>query len=107
MTVTKEDKIIARTISKVFGGKPSVSKYWDENNVSHVDILSTKDRPYEGVTSYSTIGLSDYSIGYSIDEKPLRIEILEASATIFEFFLNIVSTCAFNIINTHLPNTRD
>lgn len=103
MTVTKENKIIARTALEAFGGKPSVSKYWDENKVSSVDILSTIDRPYEGVTSYSTIGLSDYSIGYSVDEKPLRIEIVGASATIFEFFPNIVSTCAFNIINTKLP----
>ena len=103
MTVTKENKIIARTALESFGGKPSVSKYWDENKVSSVDILSTIDRPYEGVTSYSTIGLSDYSIGYSVDEKPLRIEIVGASATLFEFFPNIVSTCAFNIINTKLP----
>ncbi|WP_026906911.1 suppressor of fused domain protein [Paucisalibacillus globulus] len=106
MTVTKDNKIVARTALEAFGGKPSVSKYWDENNVSNVDILSTKDRPYEGVTSYSTIGLSDYSIGYSIDEKPLRIEIVGASATIFEFFPNILSTCAFNIINTKLPITH-
>ncbi|MBO1511154.1 suppressor of fused domain protein [Metabacillus bambusae] len=102
MTITKENKIIARTALEVFGGKPNVSKYWDNNNVSNIDILATTDRPYDGVTSYSTIGLSDYSIGYSVDEKPLRIEIVGASATRFEFFPNILSTCAFNIINTKL-----
>ncbi len=103
MTITNENKIIARTALEEFGGKPSVSKYWDDNNVSNVDILATIDRPYDGVTSYSTIGLSDYSIGYSVDEKPLRIEIVGAAAKIFEFFPNILSTCAFNIINTTLP----
>lgn len=103
MTVTKENKIIARSALEAFGGKPSVSRYWDEHNVSSVDILSTTDRPYEGVTSYSTIGLSDYPIGYSVEKKPLRIEIVGASATLFELFPNIVSTCAFNIINTKLP----
>ncbi|MCZ8533348.1 suppressor of fused domain protein [Psychrobacillus psychrodurans] len=106
MTVTKANKIIARTALEAFGGKPNVSKYWDENNVSNVDILSTKDRPYEGVTSYSTIGLSDYSIGYSVDEKPLRVEIVGASATMFELYPNVLSTCAFNIINTKLPITQ-
>lgn len=75
--------------------------------MSNVDILSTIDRPYEGVTSYSTIGLSDYSIGYSIDEKPLRVEIVGASATMFELFPNVLSTCAFNIINTKLPIIHD
>ncbi|SES45110.1 suppressor of fused domain protein [Psychrobacillus sp. OK032] len=103
MTITSENKIIARTALETFGGKPSVSKHWDNDSVSNVDILATIDRPYDGVTSYSTIGLSDYSIGYSVDEKPLRIEIVGAGATIFEFFPNIISTCAFNIINTKLP----
>lgn len=103
MTVTKENKIIAKSALEAFGGKPKVSKYWDENNVSDVDLLSTADRPYEGVTSYSTVGLSDYSIGYSVEDKPLRIEIVGASATRFEFFPNIISTCAFNIINTKIP----
>lgn len=106
MTVSKENKVIARTALEIFNGEPNVSKYWDENNVSNIDVLSVINSPYEGVTSYSTIGLSDYSIGYSVDEKPLRIEIVGASAAIFEFFPNIVSTCAFNIINTKLPITH-
>mgnify|MGYP001179501563 CR=1 FL=1 len=106
MTVTKANKIIARTALEAFGGNPSVSKYWDENNVSNVDILSTIDRPYEGVTSHSTIGLSDYSIGYSVDEKPLRVEIVGAIATMFDLFPNILSTCAFNMINTKLSITH-
>lgn len=62
-----------------------------------MDILDAIDRPYDGITAYSTIGLSDYSIGYSVDEKPLRIEIVGASDTIYEFFPNILSTCAFSI----------
>ncbi|UNL87562.1 suppressor of fused domain protein [Priestia koreensis] len=106
MTVTKANRIIARTALEAFGGKPSVSKYWDENNMSNVDILSTIDQSYEGVTSYSTIGLSDYSIGYSVDEKPLRVEIVGTSATMFKLFPNVLSTCAFNIINTKLPITH-
>ncbi|MCZ8535482.1 suppressor of fused domain protein [Psychrobacillus psychrodurans] len=103
MTVTKENKIIARIALEAFGGKSSVSKYWDEKKVSNIDILATFDRPYDGFTSYSTIGLSDYSIGYSVDDKPLRIEIVGACATTFKLFPNILSTCAFNIINTDLP----
>src|SRR5699024_7697704 len=77
-------------------------KYWDDKNISNIDILVATDRPGDGITSYSTIGLSDYSIGYSVDEKPLRVEIVGSSATIFEYFPNILSTCAFNIINTNL-----
>lgn len=103
MTITKENKIIARTILGIFGGKPNVSRYWDDNYDSNIDILAALDRPFDSITSYSTIGLSDYSIGYSVEEKPLRVEIVGASASTFEFFPNILSTCAFNIINNQLP----
>ena len=100
MTISSENKIIARTVLEALGGKPTVSKYWDENKVSSIDLLETLNRPFDGITSYSTIGLSDYSIRYSVEEKPLRIEIVGASASMYEFFPNILTTCAFNIINT-------
>lgn len=102
MTITNKNKIVARTALEAFGGKPSVTKYWDDNNVNNVDILATIDRPYEGVTSYSSIGLSDYTIGYSVDEKDLRVEIVGACDKTFDFFPNIISSCAFNLINTKL-----
>lgn len=101
MSISNENKIIAKTALHVFGGKPSVSKYWDENNVSNIDMLSTVNRPYDGITSYSTIGLSDHSIEYTIDEIPLRIEIVGASTTEYEQYPNVLATCAFCIINSN------
>lgn len=100
MSISNENKIIAKTALHAFGGKPSVSKYWDENNVSNIDMLSTVNRPFDGVSSYSTIGLSDHSIELTVDETPLRIEIVGASATDYEQFPNILSSCAFCIINS-------
>jgi antitoxin YqcF len=49
--------------------------------------------------SYSTIGLSDYSIGYEDNSKSLRIELVGACDS--KCFPNILATCAFNIINTN------
>jgi len=102
LSISNENKIIAKTALHAFGGKPSVSKYWDENNVSNIDMLSTVNRPYDGITSYSTIGLSDHSIGYTIDGIPLRLEIVGASATEYEQFSNVLATCAFFIINSNV-----
>lgn len=101
MTITNENKMIAKKALQAFGGQPKVTKYWDENNVSNIDLLSTIDKPYNGVTPYATIGLSEYSIGYSINEQSLRTEIVGASASVFEYFPNILSTCAFNIMNSN------
>lgn len=100
MSISDENRIIAKSALRTFGGKPSVSKYWDGNNDSSVDMLSTVNRPFDGITSYSTIGLSDYSIGLIVDETPLRIEIVGASATDYEQFPNILASCAFCIINS-------
>ena len=100
MTVSEENKTIARFILQVLGGKPSVSKYWDDGKESNIDLLSTINRPSDGITSYSTIGLSNHSIGFTVEEKPLRVEILGANATENRGFPNILATCAFNVINS-------
>ncbi|WP_263117503.1 suppressor of fused domain protein [Bacillus subtilis] len=100
MGVTQENKIIAKTVLAAFGGKPKVTKYWDDIKRSNIDILTVVDQPEEGITSYATLGLSDYSIGYEVSDMPLRIEILAAIETESDIFANVLSTCAFNIINS-------
>jgi antitoxin YqcF len=99
MSVTEEKRLIARTALEAFGGKPHVHKYWDENKKSSIDILSCEENSFEGILSYSTIGLSDYSIGYEDNSKSLRIELVGACDS--KCFPNILATCAFNIINTN------
>ncbi|PEK56603.1 suppressor of fused domain protein [Bacillus pseudomycoides] len=103
MGISNESKIIAKSALKAFGGNPVVSKYWDDNSISNIDILSTGDKPCEGVTSYSTIGLYMHSIGRSIDGKSLRVEIVGASATTYNNYANVLATCAFCVINSKMP----
>src|SRR5699024_8964574 len=101
MTVSEENKTIARYILQALGGQPSISKYWDDNKENNVDLLSTINRPFVGITSYSTIGLSNHPSGGDIvGEKSLRVEIIGAHATENRYFPNILATCAFNIINS-------
>jgi hypothetical protein len=101
--ISSENKMIAKSALQAFGGKPSVSKYWNDNNVSNIDLLSTVNRPYDGVTSYSTIGLSDHSIDYSVEGIPLRLEIVGACSIEYEHYPNILATCAFCVINSKFP----
>ncbi|MEC1526218.1 suppressor of fused domain protein, partial [Neobacillus niacini] len=81
-----------------FEGNPNVFKYWDDNNKSSVDILCCEEKNFEGILSYSTLGLSDFSIGHEENRRPLRVELVGASD--FDCFPNILATCAFNIINS-------
>lgn len=100
MSVSDENKTIAKAALGALGGKPIVRAYWDDNKENYIDILACDDRPCDGVTAYSTIGLSEYSIDQIADDLPLRIEMVGACASGFECFPNILGSCAFNIINT-------
>ena len=92
------NKIIAKKESEVIGGKPQVYRYWNKTHEKSIDILSCINRPYVGVISYATIGLSNYDIGMSIGNKKLRIELLGACHDKEEFFANILCTTALEIM---------
>ncbi|WP_250675743.1 suppressor of fused domain protein [Paraclostridium ghonii] len=92
------NKIIAKKELEVIGGKPQVHRYWDEKHKKSVDILSCVDRPYTGVISYGTIGLSGYDIRKVSDNKNLRLELLGACDIEEELFANILATTAFEIM---------
>jgi len=98
MSVSEEKKILARIALNAFEGNPNVTNYWDDNNKSSVDILSCKHEDIDGILSYSTLGLSGFSVGYEENKIPLRVEFVGASN--FDCFPNILATCAFNIINS-------
>ncbi|MFJ7828516.1 suppressor of fused domain protein [Psychrobacillus sp. NPDC096623] len=98
MSVSEENKVLARTALNAFEGKPNVWNYWDDNNKSSVDILSCEHKNIEGILSYTTLGLSDFPVGYEENRIPLRVEFVGASN--FDCFPNILATCAFSIINS-------
>lgn len=104
MAVTEENRQIARLMASVFGGgKPSVVRFWDEKKASCVDVLSSSNSPVGGVTSVGSIGLSEHTIGLTIVEKPLRVEVVGACASTIDVFANVLATCAFHVINSAHP----
>jgi hypothetical protein len=95
-----DNRTVAQTVGNVFGGDWKVHDYYDDARRSHVDLLSAKDRPERGVSSFATIGLSDHPI-YK-DGKPLkkpRVELVGACASTFSKFPNVLATAAFEVIN--------
>lgn len=101
MTAPSEaNKGLARESAKVFGGKPKVTRFWDDDHKSSVDLLSCEDRPTRGVTSYSTVGLSDWPLYRGDEEYPARLEMVGACATASERYANALATAAFCIINS-------
>ena len=78
-----------------------VHRYYDREEKAKIDIYMAKDRPEVMLSTYSTIGLSEYTIGVT-DRKgrEIRVEFIGVCSTEVEIFPDILSSCAFNIINS-------
>jgi hypothetical protein len=101
-SVTSEHKAIANHVRNAFGGSCEVTEYSHDHLLIRVDILQCPNRPDPGVTSYSTIGLSDTPMMYEGEEYPVRLEMVGASYTREDdVFARILSTAAFSVMRTH------
>lgn len=111
MNPATEQKEYARHFKSLIRGKPAVFRYHNESNDKHIDILSGQYLDYENIVFYSTIGLSLYDFGIENNGKSLRMEVIAAFYKDFEQAGNLLSHCAFDIIddnqlspNLILPN---
>lgn len=93
-----DNKVIAKQIVAAVGGSPSVTRFWDNENHHHIDLLSLTDRPMNGVTTIASLGLSDTPLYFRDKEYSTRVEILGCCESKEELFPNIFSTASFNII---------
>jgi antitoxin YqcF len=100
MSISPENKALAICLKDAFDGQPSVTKFWDDAHKSNVDILCVENAPEDGVSAIGTLGLSDTSIDLESGGKPLRVEMLMAFKTAQQDGPNILSTCAFCVINS-------
>lgn len=90
-------KKIASYIRSCFGGIFSVKEYLDDNDNAIVDILRCEGSPYEGVDSYSTIGLSDQLGFETADGKPFGVELIGAAHDAFDEFPNLLASAAIMV----------
>ena len=94
----KYDKqILANRLLEDVGGEPKVFEF--KNDYGHViDIYFGIDSPIGFLNSYSTIGLSEYTLDKKIGDQSLRAEIIGASDSGNEYFPNMISDCAFSVM---------
>ena len=92
--------MIARYAAAAFGGTPHVVDYANKSEKLTVGILYCRDRPVEGVTSYSTIKLSDHPMKWGDGEFPTRLELAGLCMNTAEFFPNVLASAAFSIMQS-------
>jgi antitoxin YqcF len=96
--VSADNKLICRHAAKAFGGTPRVSAYWDDPHERSVDILICGDAPNRGLTSYSTVTLSDSPLLRRDKEFPVRIELAGACASEVKGFDNAICSAALFVM---------
>jgi antitoxin YqcF len=98
--ISIENKALAKLVATAFGKQPSVRRFWDDNHEKHVDIATSRDCPQNGVSSYATLGLSDWPLILDGQEYQVRTELVGACASVFSNFDNALATAAFCIANS-------
>jgi hypothetical protein len=97
---TDENKMLAKFMRNTFGINPNarIVDYLNEDESTSIPILSCPESPYKGLTTYATIGLSDYPMYHDNKEFDLRVEIVGVGDSSIDWFPNILSTSAFYVI---------
>jgi antitoxin YqcF len=96
--VSEANKIVARRVAKAFGRRPKITTMWDADNGSSVDVAAAVDSPEKGLTSYSTVNLSDWPLHVDGRIHETRIEMMGTAPSDKELFESAVSTAAFCVI---------
>lgn len=93
-------KVVANHILRSVGGTPKVVRFYNSNKSRSIDIFQSQDSPMNTINTFSTIGLSMYSIDRKLlDDSELRIEIIAAAPSENTIFANVLTSCSFNIIS--------
>jgi hypothetical protein len=96
--VSESNKAVARKVAEAFGRFPRITNYLDVDERNSVDIAAVDDSPQDGITSYSTVNLSDWPLYVNGRVHETRIEMMGAAPNDFEQFQNALSTAAFCVI---------
>ena len=100
MDTMDNKKRIFKMLHVAIGLAPKVVAYYDADKKSKIDIYIGADRPDFGITTYSTIGLSEHRIGLTnASDEDIRVEFISICNSSVSDFANVLATCAFNILN--------
>lgn len=102
-----DKKEVAKRLLQDIGGIPRVYSFSGDESKKEIDVCCVDNSPIEHVSSYSTIGLSSYTLDKKIEEKSLRTEIIGATDSRNDLFPNIISDCAFKVMEGYscVPGT--
>ena len=103
MTVNPDHQALADYLTDILGGSAAIEAYWDKPRRSSIDIVTAIDQPDQGLTTCSTLGLSDYPIGLISDGLQVRAELMLTLRSADKDIQGMLATCSMDVINDKFP----
>ena len=94
-----DNKKVAKYALGFIGGKPSVSRYYNDDKSKTIDIMVSNSGVIKGIPTCATIGLCQTDIGLSANGKKLRVELITACTLNAETLGNILATISFEAMD--------
>jgi hypothetical protein len=95
-----DNKKVAKYALGFIGGKPNVSRYYNDDETKKIDIMTSESGVIKGIPTCATIGLCQTDIGLSTNGKKLRVELVAACDLNSEILGNILATISFDVMDT-------
>lgn len=97
-----DNKRIAKYAIGFIGGRPSVSRYYNDDKSKKIDIMTSDSGVIKGIPTCATIGLYQTDIGLSAKGKKLCIELVAACDLSSEILGNVLATISFDTMDMKL-----
>lgn len=94
------NKMAAKHALAFLGGKPKVDRFYNVDESKSMDVMTSVDGEIKGISTCVTIGLNAVDIGMVSRGKKIRVELIAAGTVDAEILGNILSSMAFDIIDT-------
>lgn len=91
----EQKEMILQRIKEVFEKPVKCDTFYTEDEKVSIEIVSCANSPFQGVTSYSTLGVYQCENLLTIDGKELNVEFVGICDSRNIWFDGLLSTCAF------------
>lgn len=95
-----DNKKVAKHALGFIGGKPNVSRYYNDDETKKIDVMTSDSGVIKGIPTCATIGLNQTDIGLSAKGKELRVELVASCDLNPETLGNILATISFETMDT-------
>ncbi|EIT84360.1 hypothetical protein A374_16278 [Fictibacillus macauensis ZFHKF-1] len=96
MEVSNDMQMIANHLNDISPKALKIARFVEEEG-KLLDVVRIEDLPFMSAVTFATIGLCHHDIGYTINDRPLRTELIGACTPEFEWFANVIVTCALYV----------